>query len=415
MKSLSTDAVILGGGAAGLLAAGYLGQAGLKTLIVEPNRFLGKKLRITGKGRCNVTNNCDVKEFLENVPVNAKFLYSAVSSFTPQDAMQLFQGLGVPLKTERGARVFPESDSAHDIANALERFAKKNGAQQLRERALSIKTDNGAVCGVICEKNEIECKRVLLCTGGKSYSGTGSTGDGYKMAAELGHTIIEPRPSLVPLECSDAYCAELQGFSLRNVKLNIFCKSTGKCVFSELGELLFTHFGISGPLVLSASAHLRDDDLGNYKVSIDLKPGLDEKQLDDRLLRDFSKYANKEFKNSLSDLAGHSMIPVLIRLSQIPEETKVNSITREQRLALLRLFKEFPLNLSARRPIDEAIVTSGGICVKEISPKTMESKLVGSLYFAGEIIDVDAYTGGFNLQIAWATAYAAASAMAKLQ
>ena len=412
MRSLNTDAVIIGGGAAGLLAAGYLGQFGVKALIVEPNKLLGKKLRITGKGRCNVTNNCEVKRFLENVPVNGKFLYGAVNTFSPMDTMLLFEKLGVPLKTERGARVFPESDSAHDVANALERFAKKGGAKHFQERALSIKTENGAVCGVITDQSEIKCSRVLLCTGGASYPGTGSTGDGYKMAAGLGHTIISPKPSLVPLESSDDYCAELQGFALKNVTLHITDKNTGKSVFSELGELLFTHFGISGPLVLSASSHLRDEDLSRYKVTIDLKPGLDEKQLDDRLLRDFAKYANKEFKNSLADLAGHSMIPVLIRLSGIPEETKVNSITREQRQSLLRLFKEFPVSITGKRPIAEAIVTSGGVCVKEINPKTMSSKLIDGLYFAGEVIDVDAYTGGFNLQIAWSTAFAAASAMA---
>ena len=412
MKSLNTDAVIIGGGAAGLLAAGYLGQFGLKTLIIEPNRLLGKKLRITGKGRCNVTNNCEVKQFLENVPVNSKFLYGAVNSFFPADTLLLFEKLGVPLKTERGARVFPESDSAHDVANALERFAKKGGARHLQERALSIKTEGGAVCGVVTDQSEIKCSRVLLCTGGKSYPGTGSTGDGYKMAQELGHTIIAPKPSLVPLESDDDYCAELQGFALKNVTLNISDKNTGKSVFSELGELLFTHFGISGPLVLSAGSHLRDEELTHYKVTIDLKPGLDEKQLDDRLLRDFAKYANKEFKNSLADLAGHSIIPVLIRLSEIPEDTKVNSITRAQRQALVKLFKEFPVSITGKRPIDEAIITSGGVSVKEINPKTMGSKLVEGLYFAGEIIDVDAYTGGFNLQIAWSTAYAAANAMA---
>ena len=412
MKTLSTDAVIIGGGAAGLMAAGYLGKYGVKTIILEPNKLLGKKLRITGKGRCNVTNDCEVKTILENVPVNSKFLYGAVNTFTPADTMLLFSQLGVPLKTERGNRVFPESDSAHDVANALERFAKKGGARHLTERAVSIKTANGAVTGVVTDQSEIACSRVLISTGGMSYPGTGSTGEGYKLASQLGHTIVSPKPSLVPLETSDDYLDELQGFALKNVTLNVFDKESGKQVFSELGEMLFTHFGVSGPLVLSASSHLREDDLTRYRMTIDLKPGLDEKQLDDRLLRDFAKYANKEFKNSLTDLAGHSMIPVLVRLSGIPEDTKVNSITRAQRQALLSLFKAFPVNITGKRPIAEAIVTSGGVCVKEINPKTMASKLVDGLYFAGEVIDVDAYTGGFNLQIAWSTAYAAATAMA---
>ncbi len=412
MKTLNTDAVIIGGGAAGLMAAGFLGQFGISTLIVEPNKLLGKKLRITGKGRCNVTNNCEVKEFLENVPVNAKFLYGAVNAFSPADTILLFEKLGLALKTERGSRVFPISDSAHDVANALESFAKKGGARHLKERAISVKTENGAVCAVITDQSEICCQNVLLCTGGKSYPGTGSTGEGYKIASALGHTIVPPKPSLVPLESDNNYCAELQGFSLKNVTLQISNKEKGKIIFSELGELLFTHFGMSGPLVLSASSHLRDEDYSKYCVTIDLKPGLNEKQLDDRVLRDFAKYANKDFRNALDDLAGKSMIPVLVRLSGIPEDTKVNSITRPQRVALVKLFKEFPINITGKRPIDEAIVTSGGVCIKEINPKTMASKLVDGLYFAGELIDVDAYTGGFNLQIAWSTAYVAANAMA---
>ena len=411
MNTLNTDAVIIGGGAAGLLAAGYLGQKGMKTLIVEPNKLLGKKLRITGKGRCNVTNNCEVRQFLENVPVNGKFLYGAVSNFTPMDTMLLFEKLGVALKTERGNRVFPVSDNAHEVANALERFSKRGGVKHLQERALEIKTENGAVCGVITDKSVISCRQVLLCTGGMSYPGTGSTGDGYAMAEALGHRIIQPKPSLVPLEASDDYCEQLQGFSLKNVKLNVADAESGKTVFSELGEMLFTHFGISGPLVLSASSHLREAELSRYRISIDLKPGLDNKQLDDRILRDFSKYANKDFKNSLTDLAGHAMIPVLIRLSGIPEDIKVNSITRAQRTELVQLFKSFPVHVTGKRPIDEAIITSGGVCVKDINPKTMESKLVRGLYFAGEIIDVDAYTGGYNLQIAWSTAFAAANSM----
>ncbi len=412
MKIQKTDTVIIGGGAAGLFAAGVLAKGGVKTLILEPNKLLGKKLRITGKGRCNLTNNCDTRQFLESVPRNGKFLMSCLNGFSPADAMAHFESLGLPLKTERGNRVFPESDSAHDAAKALEGFAIKNGAKWLRGRALSVKTDEtaGAVCSVVTDVGEIFCSRVLLCTGGMGYPGTGSTGEGYGIAASLGHTIKEPCPSLVPLVCDDAYCAEMQGFSLKNVKLSLR-NEKGGLVYEELGEMIFTHFGISGPLVLSASCHMTGKDMSAYRLSIDLKPALSEKQLDERILRDFAKYTNREFKNALSDLAASSMVPVLVGLSGIPEDLKVNSITKQQRQALVDLFKNFPVHIREKRPIDEAIITSGGVSVKEINPKTMESKLISGLYFSGEIIDVDAYTGGFNLQIAWSTAYAAAKAI----
>ncbi len=410
MKTQKAEVVVIGGGAAGLMASGLLASRGLKTVLLEPNKLLGKKLRITGKGRCNLTNNCDNKQLLESVPCNSKFLYSSINRFSAADTMSFFESLGVPLKTERGSRVFPQSDSAHDVANALERYLKQNGVKIIKERAISIETVSGCISKVITENTDISCKAVLICTGGASYPGTGSTGDGYKLAESLGHTIVAPSPSLVPLVSSDDYCGEMQGFSLKNVTLHVIDKS-GKMIFEELGEMLFTHFGISGPLVLSASAHMRDEELGSYRLSIDLKPGLDEKQLDDRILRDFKKYANKEFKNSLCDLAGHAMIPVLVRLSGIPEDTKVNSITKQQRQALVKLFKAFPIHIMEKRPLAEAIITSGGVCVNEINPKTMGSKLVEGLYFAGEIIDVDAYTGGFNLQIAWSTAFTAANSI----
>lgn len=393
-----------------MLSAGVLAARGFKTLLLEPNKLLGKKLRITGKGRCNLTNNCDNKQFLENVPRNSKFLYSSINRFSAADTMSFFEGLGVPLKTERGNRVFPQSDSAHDIANALERYLKKNGARVLKERAVAIKSENGCVSKVITEDSDISCGAVLLCTGGASYPATGSTGEGYKLAESLGHTIAKPAPSLVPLVSDDAFCAEMQGFALKNVTLHVLDKK-GRVVFDELGEMLFTHFGISGPLVLSASAHMSEGEPGSYTLTVDLKPGLDEKQLDDRILRDFKKYANKEFKNALTDLAGHTMIPVLVRLSGIPEDIKVNSITKQQRQDLVKLFKGFPIHITEKRPIAEAIITSGGVCVNEINPKTMESKLTQGLYFAGEIIDVDAYTGGYNLQIAWSTAYTAANSI----
>lgn len=410
MKTLQADAVVIGGGAAGLLAAALLSERGIDTIIIEPNKFMGKKLRITGKGRCNLTNNCDNKQFLENVPCNGNFLYSAISKFSTADAMAFFERIGVPLKTERGNRVFPVSDSANDVANALERFGREKGVRRLNKSVTALKATDNILTRVVAEDTEIKCKAAILCTGGASYPGTGSTGDGYMLARSLGHTVIPVQPSLVPLVSDDDYCLEMQGFSLRNVTLRVFDENN-KVVFEELGEMLFTHFGVSGPLVLSASTHMRDYSAHKYRLSIDLKPGLTEEQLDDRVLRDFKKYANKDFCNALSDLAGSTMIPVLVRLSGISEETKVNSITKKQRQTLVQLFKHFPVNVVEPRPVAEAIITSGGVSTKEINPKTMGSKLVEGLYFAGEVIDVDAYTGGFNLQIAWATAFAAAQSV----
>lgn len=392
-----------------MLAAAELAQSGVQTLLIEPNRLLGKKLRITGKGRCNLTNDCDVKTFMENVPRNGKFLYSAVSRFTPADTMAFFERLGVPLKVERGSRVFPASDSAHDIANALERACQKAGVHILHESVREIKAENGAVACAVTDETVVRCKAAILCTGGASYSGTGSKGDGYSLSESLGHLVIPPRPSLVPLVSPDDFCAEMQGFAPRNVTLRAF--ENDKLIYEELGEMLFTHFGVSGPLVLSASAHMRNFDTKAYRLSLDLKPGLREKQLDERILRDFQKYQNRDFANALGDLAGRAMIPVIVRLSGIPADEKVNSITKEQRKTLVSLLKDFPIRISGPRPIEEAIVTSGGVNVKEIDPKTMASKIVSGLYFAGEVIDVDAYTGGFNLQIAWSTAHAAASAV----
>lgn len=410
MKTLRADAAVIGGGAAGLMASALIAERGFDTILIEPNKILGKKLRITGKGRCNLTNNCDNRQFLENVPCNGKFLYSAISRFSPADTMAFFERIGVPLKTERGGRVFPVSDSANDVANALERFGRRQGVRHLNKRATEIISEDKAVTRVIAEDMEIICKAAVLCTGGASYPGTGSTGDGYRLAEKLGHTIIEPRPSLVPLVSYDDYCSEMQGFSLRNVTLRAYDENN-KIIFEELGEMLFTHFGVSGPLVLSASAHMRDFSSHKYRLSIDLKPGLNEQQLDDRILRDFKKYANRDFRNALQDLEGRAMIPVLVRLSGIPGDTKVNSITKKQRQDLVRLFKDFPVRISGPRPVDEAIITTGGINTKEIDPKTMESRFIKGLYFAGEIIDTDAYTGGFNLQIAWSTAYVAAQSI----
>jgi predicted Rossmann fold flavoprotein len=410
MKTQRADAVVIGGGAAGLLASALLAERGIDTLLIEPNKFLGKKLRITGKGRCNLTNNCDNKQFMENVPRNGKFLYSALSKFGTTDTMSFFEKIGVPLKTERGSRVFPVSDSANDIANALERFGRQQGVRRLNKRVTALIADNNELTRVIAEDTEIICRAAILCTGGASYPGTGSTGDGYALASALGHTVVSPQPSLVPLVSDDDYCIEMQGFSLRNVTLHVFDENN-KQVFEELGEMIFTHFGVSGPLVLSASSHMRDYSAHKYRLSIDLKPGLTEQQLDDRILRDFKKYNNREFQNALGDLEGRMMIPVLVRLSGIPAETKVNSITKKQRSELVKLFKGFPVNVVGPCPVSDAIITSGGINIREIDPKTMASKLVKGLYFAGEIIDVDAYTGGFNLQIAWSTAFAAAKSV----
>ena len=396
MTKLSADAVVIGGGAAGMMCSLVAAQRGLDVILLEPNKTLGRKLRITGKGRCNVTNNCDIKDFLTNISGDGRFLYS-------------FESLGLPLKTERGNRVFPVSDNANDVAGTLARNLERSGVRHIRESAKHIITENGEVTGVKTDSGVISCRAAVICTGGLSYPLTGSTGAGYKMARELGHSIAPCRPSLVPLESDDEYCAQMQGFSLKNVTLSAY--ENDKLIFRELGEMLFTHFGVSGPLVLSASSHMRNFGSAKYRLSIDLKPALDEKKLDARLLRDFEKYANRDFANSLCDLAGKTMIPVLVELSGIPAEEKVNSITRQQRHDLLRLFKEFPISISGPRPIDEAIVTSGGVLTKEINPRTMESTLVSGLYFAGEVMDIDAYTGGFNLQIAWSTAYVAANSI----
>ena len=409
MNLLSADAVVIGGGAAGMMCSAVAAERGLDVILLEPNKILGRKLRITGKGRCNVTNNCDIREFLNNIPGDGRFLYSALNRLSPRDTMELFESLGLHLKTERGNRVFPVSDNANDVAGTLQRYMNRAGVRVIHSSAKHIITEADTVTGVETCDGVIECRAAVICTGGLSYPLTGSRGAGYKMAQELGHTVTPTRPSLVPLESDDDYCAEMQGFSLKNVTLSAY--EDDKLIYKELGEMLFTHFGVSGPLVLSASSHMRRFGEAKYELRIDLKPSLDEKKLDARLLRDFEKYANRDFANSLGDLAGKAMIPVLVRLSGIPAETKVNSITREQRHELLRLLKSFPVSVSGPRPIDEAIVTSGGVSTKEINPRTMQSKLVGGLYFAGEVMDLDAYTGGFNLQIAWSTAYVAANSI----
>ena len=409
MTKLSADAVVIGGGAAGMMCSLIAARRGLDVILLEPNKMLGRKLRITGKGRCNVTNNCDIKDFLTNIPGDGRFLYSALNRLSPRDTMQFFESLGLPLKTERGNRVFPVSDNANDVAGTLARNLERSGVRHIRESANHIIAENGEVTGVKTDSGDISCRAAVICTGGLSYPLTGSTGAGYKMARELGHSIVPCRPSLVPLESDDEYCAQMQGFSLKNVTLSVYEEGKKKPVFRELGEMLFTHFGISGPLVLSASSHMRYIGKKQYTAFIDLKPGLSAEQLDNRVLRDFGEEKNRDFSNSLDKLLPKSLIPVIIVLSGIDPHLKVNQITRGQRLSLCGAIKNMPLHITGTRPIEEAIITGGGISVKEINPKTMESKLVKGLYFAGEIIDADAYTGGFNLQIAFSTGFAAGS------
>lgn len=410
-KTAEAELVVIGGGPAGMMCAATAAERGMRVILLEPNRLLGRKLRITGKGRCNVTNNCDIKTFMENIPGDGRFLYSALNRLSPTQTMELFESHGLKLKTERGNRVFPVSDNANDVAGTMAHWCERAGVRVMHTHAKGVRIENGIVTGVPTDEGMIDCRAAAICTGGLTYALTGSTGDGYKFARSAGHTIDTPWPSLVPLESDDDYCAEMQGFALKNVTLSAY--ENDVLIFRELGEMLFTHFGVSGPLVLSASSHMRHMGKAKYRLEIDLKPGLDEKKLDARILRDFDKYANKEFKNSLTDLAGKSMIPVLIRLSGIPENTKVNSITREQRHQLLHLFKAFPVSITGTRPIDEAIVTAGGVSTKEVNPRTMESKLVGGLYFAGEVLNLDGYTGGFNLQIAWSTGYIAGKSILK--
>ena len=404
-----TDLVVIGGGAAGMMCAVMAARRGLSVTILDRNLQLGRKLRITGKGRCNVNNNCDIKTFMANIPGDGRFLYSALNRLSPADTISFFESHGLPLKTERGNRVFPRSDNANDVANLMASLCKKAGVRVMRTAAKQIITENGAVAGVATGEGYLPCRAAAVCTGGLSYPLTGSTGAGYEFARNLGHTVTPLRPSLVPLVSPDAYCAEMQGFAPKNVTLSAY--EDDKLIYRELGEMLFTHFGVSGPLVLSASAKMRKMGSAAYRLSIDLKPGLDEKKLDARILRDFDKYANREFKNALGDLAGRSMIPILIKLSGIPEDKPVNTITREERRGLVALLKAFPVSVSGFRPIEEAIVTSGGVSTKEINPRTMESKLVSGLFFAGEVLDVDGYTGGFNLQIAWSTGFVAGNSI----
>ena len=399
----STKVIVVGGGAAGLFAAISAAENGADVILLEKNERCGKKLRITGKGRCNVTNDCTTEEFLQNVPSNPRFLYSALSALSTQDVKDFFEAEGVPLKTERGKRVFPVSDKAEDIVSALVSACLARGVKIINEKVLSLVINENKINGVITESGERSADAVIICTGGRSYTRTGSDGDGYKFAKAAGHTVTPLLPSLVPITCAGKLCPSLQGLSLKNVSLTITDKNTKKEVYSDFGEMMFTHFGITGPMVLSASAHLPDVASGKYEAHINLKPALDEKTLDARILSDFAKYANKDLINALGDLLPKKLIPVTVSLSGIDPRKKINSITREERQALIGVIRGLRLSLTGFRPLEEAIITKGGVSVKEIDPKTMASKKCSGLYFAGEVIDVDAYTGGFNLQIAFST------------
>ena len=397
------DVIVIGGGPAGMFAAITAAARGKSVLLLERNDHLGKKLLITGKGRCNVTNDCTEQEILQNIPRNGRFLYSAMTAFPPKSIMEFFENAGCPLKTERGNRVFPVSDRSQSVLDCLTKQMRRSGVIVRTGRVKEIRMENGCVCGVATDQEQFDAGAVILATGGVSYPTTGSTGDGYAMAKALGHTVVEPQGSLVPLETAGNDCQDMQGLALRNVAVKLL-NAKGKVLYKDFGELLFTHFGISGPMVLSASCHLKGE---GCKLVIDLKPALDEGKLNDRILRDLEMYQNRAMENALTDLLPRSMIPVVLRRLEIDPQMQANSLTKQKRRALVELLKAFSVEITGKRPVAEAIITSGGIKTGEIDPKTMESKLVPGLYFAGEIIDCDAYTGGFNLQIAWATAYAA--------
>lgn len=405
--------IVIGGGAAGMMAALAAADRGCSVLLLERNAKVGRKLYITGKGRCNVANDCSVPEVLQHVPRNPKFLMSAVTRFPSEAVKAFFEGLGVPLKTERGNRIFPQSDRAADIIDALFQALRRKRVSLVEDRAVRLLTDEeGRISGVKGEHGSYSARAVILATGGASYPLTGSSGDGYEMAAAVGHTIVPPKPSLVPLVAEGEDCRRMQGLSLRNVAVKVKNQKK-KVIYAEQGELLFTHFGLSGPLILSASAHMRDFEKDHYQVIIDLKPALDEEKLEQRLLRDFVERANQDFHNVLEGLLPRLMVPVMVERSGIPGDTKAHSITKAQRRRLLEELKGFRIDIAGPRPLAEAIITSGGVKVSEVDPHTMASKRLPGLYLAGELLDVDAYTGGFNLQIAWSTGRAAGEGAAQ--
>ncbi len=401
------DLIVIGGGAAGLMAAGTAAKRGLKVTLIERNEKLARKVGITGKGRCNVTNSCPLlNELISNVPVNGRFLYGAFSRFSTDDTIDFFEEMGVPLKIERGNRVFPVSDKALDIVDALNKYITINGVKRKTGRVTELIIEDGAVKG--CKTDDgraFFADNVLIATGGMSYPGTGSTGDGYTLAKQAGHTITDLKPSLVPLECHEGWCTEAMGLSLRNVEIRVEDSKTYKEVYKDFGEMLFTHFGVSGPMILSASSHMRNMEKGRYIIHIDFKPALTYEQLDKRIQRDLLECSNKNLYNTLALMLPRKMIPIVVKLSGLNGNIKSNQVTKEMRSQLVDLLKDIRLTVNDFRPIEEAIITSGGVSVSEIDPKTMKSKVVDGLYFAGEVIDVDAYTGGFNLQIAFSTGH----------
>ena len=400
--------VVIGAGAAGMMAASVAADRGLDVTLVEKNNRVGRKILITGKGRCNITNDCEIEELIENVPTNGKFLYSAFYTFTNIDVIDMFNNLGVKTKTERGKRVFPQSDKAHDIANALEKQIKNKDVKLILNAKIDkiVSRQNKIEKVILNNKKEIKCDSVIIATGGLSYPLTGSTGDGYKFAASQGHKITDIKPSLIGMEVQEKFVADLEKLALRNIAITVY-NSKNKKVYDDFGELEFTKYGLDGPVIKSASCRMKDTTKENYKIVIDLKPALDEEKLDKRIQKDFQKYTNKKFEKALDDLLPKKLIPVIIKLSEIDPELVVHQISREQRKNLVHLLKNLTFTLKRYRPIDEAIITSGGVKVSEINASTMESKLVEGLFFAGEVIDVDAYTGGFNLQIAFSTGYLA--------
>lgn len=405
---MSEKIIVVGGGPAGLLAAATASLNGVDVLLLEGNDILGKKLRITGKGRCNITNTCDIQDFIANVPTNSSFLYSSFYTFTNYDVINLLESLGVKTKEERGGRVFPASDKAHDVADALVKYAKNSGVTiKTGVKLKSITLNNGKISHIVTGNNEkIYADKVILACGGISYPRTGSNGSGFKIASSIGHNISVLTPSLVPLITKEEWPKSISGLSLKNVKITIKDEKEKK-LYEDFGEMLFTHFGVSGPVILSASSHIREFNNRTYQLKIDLKPALSHEVLDKRSQRDFEQFINKNFTNALFSLMPKKLVDIVISLSGIDPHKKVNQITKEERLKLVNLLKEIPLTITGARPIDEAIITCGGVTVNEINPSTMESKLIKGLYFAGEMIDVDAYTGGFNLQIAFSTGYLA--------
>ena len=407
------DVIVIGAGPAGMMAAGTAAERGASVALVEKNDRAGKKLNITGKGRCNVTNDCDRDTFFANIPVNARFLYSAFSRFDNHDVMDFFQQRGVPLKVERGNRVFPVSDRAMDITDALSAYCRSGNVTVTHAAVNAVEREEGGGFAVRTQDGRVlHGQTCILATGGMSYPGTGSTGDGYRFARMLGHEVVKPKASLVPMVTDEHDCRDAQGLSLRNVSITVRDAENDKVIYKDFGEMLFTHFGLSGPIILSASSHIRDTQK-KYIVSIDLKPALSIEQLDARIQRDFAANINKDFGNSLSKLLPQKLISVIIKRADIPYSTKVNAIRREQRQALVALLKNLTFTVAGFRPIEEAIITSGGVSVSQVNPRTMESRLVENLYFAGELLDLDAHTGGFNLQIAFTTGRCAGTAAAE--